>query len=80
MKKNLLEAKLKEKGKNISEISDYLGIDKVTFYRKISGLSDFYRNEIGMVMEFLELSISEMENIFFDEFVAEKKQKEMKGQ
>lgn len=70
MNRNLLEAKLKEKGTNVSEISMYLSIDKATFYRKISGVSDFYTNEIKEIMKFLNLTIEEMEKIFFDDFVA----------
>lgn len=70
MNRNLLEAKLKEKGTNVSEISMYLSIDKTTFYRKLSGVSDFYTNEIKEIMKFLNLTIEEMEKIFFDDFVA----------
>lgn len=70
MNRNLLEAKLKEKGTNVSEISMYLSIDKATFYWKISGVSDFYTNEIKEIMKFLNLTIEEMEKIFFDDFVA----------
>lgn len=65
MNRNLLEAKLKEKGINIIEISKLLGIEKTTFYRKISGKSDFYRLEIEKMVKFLNLSIDEMNNIFF---------------
>lgn len=70
MNRNLLEAKLKEKGTNVSEISMYLSIDKATFYRKLAGVSDFYTNEIKEIMKFLNLTIEEMEKIFFDDFVA----------
>lgn len=34
MNRNLLEAKLKEKGSNVAEISKIIGVEPSTFYRK----------------------------------------------
>jgi betR domain len=65
MNRNLLEAKLKEKGSNVAEISKIIGVEPSTFYRKLSGKSDFFRKEIEKIVKYLNLSIDEMERIFF---------------
>ena len=65
MNRNLLEAKLKEKGSNVAEISKIIGVEPSTFYRKLSGQSDFFRTEIDKIVKYLNLSIDEMEKIFF---------------
>nr|DAI40689.1 MAG TPA: Transcriptional repressor, TetR family Alpha Protein, Transcriptional Repressor [Caudoviricetes sp.]DAM32200.1 MAG TPA: Transcriptional repressor, TetR family Alpha Protein, Transcriptional Repressor [Caudoviricetes sp.]DAY00483.1 MAG TPA: Transcriptional repressor, TetR family Alpha Protein, Transcriptional Repressor [Caudoviricetes sp.] len=65
MNRNLLEAKLKEKGSNVAEISKIIGVEPSTFYRKLSGQSDFFRKEIEKIVKYLNLSIDEMEKIFF---------------
>ena len=66
MNRNLLEAKLKEKGTNVVEASKIIEVEPSTFYRKMSGQSDFFRKEIEKLVKFLDLSINEMEKIFFD--------------
>jgi hypothetical protein len=68
--RNLLEAKIKEVGSNIAGAAKAIGVEKPTFYRKLSGESDFYRKEIEMLVKFLNLSIEDMEKIFFDNIVA----------
>lgn len=70
MNRNLLEAKIKEVGSNIAEAAKAIGVEKPTFYRKLSGKSDFYRKEIEMLVKFLNLSIDDMEKIFFNNVVA----------
>ena len=65
MNRNLLEAKLKEKGSNVAEISKIIGVEPSTLYRKLSGQSDFFRKEIEKIVKYLNLSIDEMEKIFF---------------
>lgn len=56
---------LKRKGHSISGISQLLGIDQSTLYRKMSGISDFTRNEIQMIKTALTLSNEEVDSIFF---------------
>lgn len=65
MNRNLLEAKFKEKGTNVVEASKIIGVEPSTFYRKMSGQSDFFRKEIEGLVKFLNLSIDEMDRIFF---------------
>lgn len=63
--KNKLYAKIIENGFTIREISLKLGISPSTLYRKMNCETDFTRNEISMLKEFLHFSLSEMNEIFF---------------
>lgn len=54
-------------GKSIREISGLLGINEATLYRKMNGTSDFYRNEMQMLIECLNI-VNPIE-IFFDEYI-----------
>ena len=58
-------AKIIEKGLTIRDISIILGIKEATLYRKMSGESDFTRNEIQLFRESLKLTAEETESIFF---------------
>ncbi len=60
-----LRAKLIENGVTVAELSKAIGINEVTYYRKVNGLSDFYRNELSIIKSVLGLSSNEFENIFF---------------
>lgn len=55
-----------EKGKTMSELAQYLGINESTLYRKINGISEFSRDEIQKICCFLELE-SPVENFFAKE-------------
>ena len=55
MNKTLLEEKMKEKGKSISDMCLMLGISRSAFYRKRNGISEFTQNEIRKIVDFLEL-------------------------
>ena len=63
MNKALLEYKMKENGKTISDMCSVLGISRSAFYRKCNGKSEFTQSEIQKTVEFLNLD-SPME-IFF---------------
>ncbi len=63
--KNLFKAKAVEKGYDMKQISNCLGISESTLYRKMSGNSDFTRNEIQLLRQFLSLSMEEIDAIFF---------------
>lgn len=43
-------------GKSMMEIAHLLGINQTTLYRKINGKSDFYRNEIYKLCNYLNIS------------------------
>ena len=49
--------------KSYKEIAEYLGIDESTLYRKIQNKGSFTREEIGKLIEFLD--ISDPKAIFF---------------
>ncbi len=61
----LFKAKIIEKGFSIYDIAGLLGINEVTLRRKISGKSDFLRNEMSIIKQNLMLTTEEFENIFF---------------
>ena len=55
MNKALLEYKMKERGKSISDMCSMLGISRSAFYRKCNGKSEFTQSEIQKIVEFLDL-------------------------
>lgn len=55
MNKALLEYKMKEKGKSISDMCAMLGISRSAFYRKCNGKSEFTQSEIQKMVDFLNL-------------------------
>lgn len=63
---NLLKAKIVEKGISIAALCNKLGICEATYYRKLSRNGDFSRHEISIIVEFLQLTLEERNNIFFD--------------
>ena len=53
------------KNKSTVEIAEALSIDKSTLWRKMSGSSDFSREEVQKIKEFLGLSNDQAMEIFF---------------
>lgn len=53
------------KGKSVADIAQAIGTSTPTLYRKISGKSDFTRNEIALISKCLKISNDEMNEIFF---------------
>ena len=70
MNKYLLNAKMASRNVSNAQLAEVLSIDEATLYRKKSGASDFYRREIQIIKNFLELSDEELRSIFFAEDVA----------
>ena len=66
--KALLEYRMHEKGKNISDMCGMLNISRSAFYRKCTGKSEFTVTEIKKIVSYLNLE-SPME-IFFTEKVS----------
>lgn len=62
---NLFNAKLAEMETSKSEIALAIGCNEATLYRKLSGKSDFTRNEIQLIKQKLKLKPKEVEAIFF---------------
>ncbi len=61
----LLKSKMVEKGITDQELSSLLGINQATLFRKKNGTSDFYRNEIKVIKEVLNLTDRDIDLIFF---------------
>lgn len=55
MNKALLEYKMKENEKSISDMCTMLGISRSAFYRKCNGKSEFTQSEIQKMVDFLNL-------------------------
>lgn len=52
-----------KKGLTLQNVADMLGINIATLYRKMNGTSDFYRNEMDILVR--ELKISNPNDRFF---------------
>lgn len=55
MNKALLEYKMKENGKSISDMCEMLEISRSAFYRKCTGKSEFTQSEIQKIVVYLNL-------------------------
>ena len=53
--KALLEYKMKENGKSISDMCEMLEISRSAFYRKCTGKSEFTQSEIKKIVDYLNL-------------------------
>ena len=66
-----LKAKLVENGKNVDYLADSLEVNRTTIYRKLAaGGDDFTIGEVDRISQVLNLSVAEINNIFFSQFVA----------
>lgn len=63
--KNKLKAKFVEKGLSMEQIAQILGINPTTLYRKMASETEFTRNEIAMLKSELNISLEEINSIFF---------------
>lgn len=61
----LLKAEMVKKKINADILSDKLGINTATFYRKMNGESEFDRSELQIIRNELNLSPDDMDAIFF---------------
>lgn len=65
-----LKSKRVLKGISQSEMAERLGISLVTYNKKETGKIEFKRDEIEKIAVILELSISDVDEIFFDKKLA----------
>ena len=65
MKQNVLRGKIVEHGMTIGKFCECAGISRSSFDRKMSGSSEFTRDEISRIVTALNLSAEETCNIFF---------------
>lgn len=66
--RRLLESQMVLKGMNVNKLSEALGINASTFYRKLKNDGDFNRSEINTIIKLLD--IEDPEPIFFAEELA----------
>lgn len=62
---NLFKAALAANSRTAKDAAEAIGVNEATLYRKMNGKSDFTRNEIQLIRQFLHLSADEVERIFF---------------
>ena len=68
---NKLKGKIVENQASIKDLSDAIGIDESTFYRKLrSGGEPFTIGEADQIAKFLNLTKEEATAIFFSQYVA----------
>lgn len=63
--RNRFEAALKLRGKTLSDVAEFLQLNRSTVYKKINQKSDFSREEVQILKENLNLSTDEMMEIFY---------------
>ena len=67
MNATLLKDKIKEKGLNISKVSDEMNISRSTLYRKMNGEGEtFLVKEVMALADILSLNADEFNHIFFN--------------
>lgn len=66
LNKNLLKGKIFEKGKTIVQLQKEIGISKTALYRKMNNISYFTSKEIKIIIKILDLTVEEMNEIFFN--------------
>lgn len=63
--KNKLKSKIIECGYSMEQIAQILEINPATLYRKFAQETEFTRKEIVRLKEALNLTLQEIDNIFF---------------
>lgn len=70
MNKKALKSKRVLRGISQSEIAKMLGISLTSYNKKETGKIEFKRDEIEKLAKILKLSISDVDEIFFDKKLA----------
>jgi transcriptional regulator with XRE-family HTH domain len=73
--KNKLLYFIKDRGYKVEEFCEKVGLNTSKFYRRINNES-FLISEIWKIAEFLNLTLDDINSIFFVNYVSEKKQNE----
>lgn len=71
----LLKSEMTKNKINAESMSDKIGINPTTFYRKLNGESEFTRQEMGIIKNTLCLSNDTMDSIFFAQELTETQEK-----
>lgn len=64
MKSNKLKGKIIEKGFNVEQVAERIGMDKATFYRKLNNFEKFTVGDALRIKETLCLTDAEAYDIF----------------
>ena len=67
MNTELLRYRARVRGCSMAKLASLLGVNPATLTRKMTGESDFNRNEIKLIKDNLHLSNEEVDAIFFSE-------------
>lgn len=68
---NKLRGKIIENGLSVKDLADKLEIDRSTLYRKMNSEGDTMTiSDAEKISKILDLSLEEVNSIFFSEFVA----------
>ena len=73
----LLKAKMVLRDMTADTVCEYLEISRSTWFRKLSGKTEFTRREISLIASALSLDKGEIIEIFFFFFLSFAQQKEM---
>lgn len=65
--RNKFRGRVVAEGYTLAEVAAKIGMNPATLYRKMSGLSDFTREDIQKLRALLHLSAEETDVIFFAE-------------
>lgn len=71
---NKLKAKMVENEISVSQLADRVGVNQATMYRRFNGGENFSIKEASEIAKILNLSADELNDIFFNEIVAEMQQ------
>ena len=71
---NKLKAKMVENEISVSQLADMVGVNQATMYRRFNGGENFSIKEASEIAKILNLSADELNDIFFNEIVAEMQQ------
>ena len=63
---NELRAECVRKNMTLEKLAEYIGINYVTLYRKMTGKTEFLRSELQSIKDILLLSDQQLLTIFFD--------------
>lgn len=66
MRANKLKGKIIEKGMNVEQLAEKIGIDKATFYRKLNDFDKFTVGDVAKIKATLCLTTQEACTIFID--------------
>lgn len=64
MKLNLLKGKIVEKGYNVEQLAEKIGMDRATLYRKLNNFDKFTVGDAVRIKEALGLTAKEASDIF----------------